>query len=121
MNKIFYNVHKKSLKDFAKSGIMDRKSGLTALLGSFCMKDLSLLVWLTQLGLSVAFPLAGCILLAVWLHNRHGWGLWVVWAGIALGLILAIDGFRQSLKSLERLTRNKKGKEPPPVSFNDHD
>lgn len=85
------------------------------------MKDLSLLVWLTQLGLSVAFPLAGCVLLAVWLHHRCGWGVWVIWAGILLGLILAIDGLRQSLKTLERLTRNKKDREPPPVSFNEHD
>ena len=30
------------------------------------MKDLPLLVWLTQLGLSVAAPLAGFVLLAVW-------------------------------------------------------
>ena len=36
------------------------------------MKDLSLLVWLTQLGLSVAVPLAGFILLAVWLRSRFG-------------------------------------------------
>ena len=85
------------------------------------MKDLSLLVWLTQLGFSVAFPLAGCVLLAVWLHNRHGWGVWVIWVGIVLGLIFAIDGLRQSLKALERLTRNKKDQEPPTVCFNDHD
>lgn len=85
------------------------------------MKDLSLLVWLTQLGFSVAFPLAGCVLLAVWLHNRHGWGVWVIWVGIVLGLIFAIDGLRQSLKALERLTRNKKDQEPPAVCFNDHD
>ena len=29
------------------------------------MKNLSLLVWLTQLGISVAVPLAGFVLLAV--------------------------------------------------------
>ena len=44
------------------------------------MKDLSLLIWLTQLGFSVAFPLAGFILLGVWLHDRFGWGQWVIWA-----------------------------------------
>ena len=85
------------------------------------MKDLSLLVWLTQLGLSVAFPLAGFVLLAVWLHNSCGWGVWVLWAGIGLGLICAIDGLRTSLKAIERLTRKPKDAAPPPVSFNDHD
>ena len=34
------------------------------------MKELNLLVWLTQLGISVAGPLAGFILLAVWLRQR---------------------------------------------------
>lgn len=85
------------------------------------MKDLSLLVWLTQLGLSVAFPLAGFILLALWLHNRWGWGIWVIWVGIGLGLICAIDGLRVSLKAMERLSRKPKNDVPPPVSFNDHD
>lgn len=85
------------------------------------MKDLSLLVWLTQLGLSVAFPLAGFVLLAVWLHNDRGWGSWVIWAGLILGLICAAVGFRDSLKAMELMSRDKKSKDDPPVSFNDHD
>lgn len=85
------------------------------------MKDLSLLVWLTQLGLSVAFPLAGFILLALWLQERFGWGTWTLWAGIILGIICAIDGFRNSLKAMAQLSKNKKEQEIPPVSFNDHD
>ena len=84
------------------------------------MKDLSLLVWLTQLGLSVALPLAGYVLLGVWLYTGCGWGVWTVWAGIGLGLICAIDGFRSSLKAMERLSRKPKEDVPPPVSFNDH-
>lgn len=84
------------------------------------MKDISLLVWLAQLGFSVAFPLAGFILLAVWLRDRWGWGDWVLWAGIALGIICAIDGFRSSVRAMSRLAKDKK-KDPPPVSFNDHD
>lgn len=84
------------------------------------MKNLNLLVWLTQLGLSVALPLLGFILLAVWLHGSCGWGGWVIWVGIVLGIVLAIDGLRVSLKTMERMSR---GKEPPetPVSFNEHD
>ncbi len=83
------------------------------------MKDLHLLVWLTQLGFSVAFPLAGFVLLAVWLHNHLGWGVWVIWTGLILGLICAVQGFRDSLKIMEQLSKDKK-KEDPPVSFNDH-
>ena len=84
------------------------------------MKDLSLLVWLTQLGLSVAFPLAGFVLLAVWLRSALGWGDWVLWAGLVLGLSGAVSGFRHSLKAMELLSRNKKDDAPPPVSFNEH-
>lgn len=85
------------------------------------MKELSLLVWLTQLGLSVAFPLAGFILLAVWLQRSLGWGDWVIWAGLILGLSGAVSGFRHSLKAMELLSRDKKKpKDPPPVSFNEH-
>ncbi len=85
------------------------------------MKDLSLLVWITQLGLSVALPPVGFVLLAKWLQGRFGWGQWVMWAGIALGLIGAIDGLIYNLKVLSRLTKNKSKEDLPPVSFNDHD
>lgn len=84
------------------------------------MKDLNLLVWLTQLGLSVAVPLAGFILLAVWLKNSFGWGQWVIWVGIVCGLYSALHGLVQSLKVLSRASEQKDDT-PPPVGFNDHD
>lgn len=84
------------------------------------MKDLTLLVWLTQLGLSVALPPVGFILLAVWLRNQFGWGIWVIWVAIVLGLYCAVTGFLSCLKTLKQLTDDRK-KDPPPVSFNEHD
>lgn len=83
------------------------------------MKNLSLLVWLTQLGLSVALPLGGFVLLAVWLHQRFNWGVWVIVVGVVLGVICAVDGLRSSLKAMEKIAGEKKEDEPP-VSFNDH-
>lgn len=85
------------------------------------MKELTLLTWLTQLGLSVVLPLVGFIFLALWLRNQFGLGDWVLWAGIVLGLVSALDGLRQSLKLLTQLTQKKSGDNPPPVSYNDHD
>lgn len=85
------------------------------------MKDLTALIWVTQLALSVISPLVGFVLLAVWLHNRWGWGVWVIWAGAALGFLLAVDGLRNSLKLMSRLSKDKKDQECPPVSFNEHD
>ena len=84
------------------------------------MKNLSLLVWLTQLGLSVVFPLAGFTLIAVWLRLKFDLGIWVIIVGIILGLICAVNGFINSLKILNRLSKDKKDKKPP-LSFNDHD
>ena len=84
------------------------------------MKDLQLLVWLTQLGLSVAVPPAICILLARWLQSSYGWGGWVLWVGIGLGVVLALDGLRVSLLTLKRLSEPKDKTSPPPA-FNDHD
>lgn len=86
------------------------------------MKDLSLLIWLSQLGFSVAFPLAGFILLAVWLRDDQGWGSWVLWVGIILGVICAFQGLRSAIRSMELLSKSKKQKDdqPPPVGFNDH-
>ena len=83
------------------------------------MKNLHLLTWLTQLGLSTAVPLAGFVVLAVWLRNRYDLGLWVVFVGIGLGLFCAIDGFVRNLKALEQLSKEEK--KDPPVSFGEHD
>lgn len=84
------------------------------------MKNVSMLVWLTQLGLSVAVPPVMFILLGVWLRNSCGWGAWVIWASIALGLYCAVTGFLSALRTMERLSADKK-KEKPPVAFNDHE
>ena len=83
------------------------------------MKDVNLLIWLTQLGLTVAVPPAMFILLAVWLRNTWGWGSWVIWVAVVLGLYCAITGLVSTLKALSRMTDNKK--EPSGVSFNEHD
>ena len=85
------------------------------------MKDISLIVWLTQLGISVVAPLGCSALLSVWLRNRFELGQWVIWVGVAFGTVCAIDGLRSSLKLMARLSKRKKDPEPPPVSFNDHD
>ncbi len=85
------------------------------------MKDINLFVWLTQLGISTAVPLAGFVLLGVWLHQSQGWGLWVIFVGVALGLFSAISGFINTLNTLHRMTEDGKKTAQPPVSFNEHD
>lgn len=84
------------------------------------MKDVNLLIWLAQLGISVAAPLGGFIWLGIWLRQRFDLGIWVVLAGIFVGIVCAFDGLRVSLKAMERMSKEK-NEEPPPVSFNDHE
>lgn len=83
------------------------------------MKNLSLIVWLTQLGISVAVPLGGFVWLAVWLRQRFALGVWVIIVGVILGIVGAADGLRTSLKAMERMAKDKKEDEPP-IFFNDH-
>ena len=85
------------------------------------MKELTLLTWLTQLGMSVALPLIGFPVLGLWLQNQFGWGRWVFWVALCLGLYTAFDGLRSSLKSMERLSRKEKKDKPTAVSFSEHD
>ncbi len=87
------------------------------------MKGLNMLVWLTQLGMSVAMPLGGFTLLGLWLRERFDLGVWVILAGCAVGFISAMDGLRYSLKAMEQMDKASSGKkqEPPSVSFNDHE
>lgn len=76
------------------------------------MKELNMLVWLTQLGLSVALPLAGFTWLGVWLRGRFALGNWVVVVGLVIGLICAVDGFRSSLRIMEQIDRQRSQKKP---------
>ena len=85
------------------------------------MKELNLLVWVTQLGISVAAPLACFVLLGKWLHESCGWGQWAVVAGILLGIFSAFSGFLRTLRILGAMSGNKKKDEPPPLSFNNHE
>ena len=85
------------------------------------MKEFRLLIWLTQLGLSVALPLAGFVFLGVWLYSSKGWGVWTIFAGLILGFSFAIQGFRDSMKAMELMSGQKKKQDPPPISFNHHD
>lgn len=84
------------------------------------MKNLKMLVWLTQLGLSVALPPLGFVLLSVWLRDSFHWGNWVIWIGLVLGGIFAVDGLRISLKTMEKMSAEETDSETD-VSFDDHE
>lgn len=84
------------------------------------MKDLQMLVWLTQVGISVAAPLAAFVFCAVWLREQFGLGVWIIWVGLALGAVCAFSGFRQCLQLMDQMANRKNKNEEPPVGFNEH-
>jgi len=83
------------------------------------MKNIGMILWITQLGLSVAVSPVLLILLAVWLRDSCGWGAWVIWVGVLLGIYCAVQGLRSSLKTMQRQAADESEKKPP-VSFNEH-
>lgn len=84
------------------------------------MKNLSLLVFLSQLGLGVVLPLCGFVLLGVWLRQLLDIGVWIVILFAVLGAVIAFQSLRSTLKSMERLAKEKKD-EQPPLAYNEHD
>lgn len=85
------------------------------------MKTTRMLIWFTQLGISVVSPLVIFLLGSIWLRDHFQWGSWVVVLGILLGIYSAVSGFRQILTAMRREAEKEDRKESePPVSFNDH-
>lgn len=84
------------------------------------VKDMKLLIWITQLGISVAAPLGGFVLLAVWLRDRFAWGNWVVIVGAVLGAVFAAEGLLSSIRAMKRMEGKKESRDPG-VSFNEHE
>lgn len=79
-----------------------------------------MLVWITQLGLTVAAPLAGFTLVGVWIQNHFQTGKWVIVLFCAIGFISAVNGFRSTLRMLSDM-EGRKDDPKPPVSFNQHE
>lgn len=114
-----------TISDRTKRRDKDDRIKRKALQDGAAMKEINMLVWITQLGVSVAAPLGGFTLLGLWLRERFGLGLWAMLLCVALGMIGAVSGLRQSLKIMEQMdrqsSRKDKKKETPPVSFNEHE
>ena len=84
------------------------------------MKLLNLLMWVTQFGLSILFPLCFFLLLAVWLKQKFALGMWIIVVLGILGLLITISTVRANLKAMCKAADEAASREPPPLSFNDH-
>ena len=84
------------------------------------MKLLNLLMWVTQFGLSILFPLCFFLLLAVWLKQKFQLGMWIIVVLGILGVLITISTVRANLKALRKAADEAASQTPPPMAFNDH-
>ena len=84
------------------------------------MKFLNLLMWVTQFGLSILFPLCFFLLLAVWLQNKYGLGMWIIVVCGILGTLITISTVRANLRSLRKAAEEAAPQDKPPMAFNAH-
>lgn len=85
------------------------------------MNFLSLLLWVTQFGLSVLFPLCFFLWLAVRLQQRYGLGGGIVLILGAIGLLTSVSTAKSCIRALRKDAEKAGKQEKPPVGFNEHD
>ena len=87
------------------------------------MKFLSLIMWVSQFGVSLVFPLCLFMWLGYWLMNKFGLGGWVMVICGVIGFLTTISTVKSCWKSMAKLAEEASGRDPnapPPVAFDDH-
>ena len=84
------------------------------------MKILSMILWVTQFGLSILFPFCMFLYLGFWLQTRFGLGGWVMAVCGIIGFLTSISTAKSCLKSLLKARDEVSPPKKPPVAFNDH-
>ena len=85
------------------------------------MKYLSLVLWVTQFGLSAVVPLCLCLCLGTWLRDifQLGWWALLLW-GIS-GLLISVRTVVSCLHAMRKEAESLGTKKETGVSFNDHE
>lgn len=85
------------------------------------MKWWSLMMWVTQFGLSALFPLCAFLLIGAWLQNKFGLSPWFsVLFGI-LGLLTSISTVRTCYRSMRKDADAASEEQEKIPAYNDHD
>ena len=84
------------------------------------MKILSLILWVSQFGLSVLFPFCLFLYLGYLVQNRFDLGLWVMLLFGVIGFMTSISTAISCVRSLLKARDEAGSQEKPPISFNDH-
>lgn len=84
------------------------------------MKLLNLLLWVTQFGFSILFPLCFFLLLASWLQAKFGLGMWIFAVCGIVGILTTISTVKSCLRSLLKAAEEVSPHHEPPIGFNEH-
>lgn len=85
------------------------------------MRWWTLILWVTQFGLSALFPLCFFLLIGAWLQNAYDLGGWVYLLCGIVGLLTSIRTVRSCYRSMRKdADAACEGEQKTPV-FNDHD
>lgn len=84
------------------------------------MKILSLILWVSQFGLSVLFPLCLFLYLGYRVQNRFDLGFWIMAVFGVIGFMTSVSTAKSCIRSLLKARDEAASQDKPPVSFNDH-
>ena len=84
------------------------------------MKFLTLILWVSQFGLSLVFPTLSLLWLGFWLHNRFGLGVWIVLLCGVIGFLTSVSTAKSCWRAMQKEAFGDSGKDEPPVAFNSH-
>lgn len=85
------------------------------------MKLLNLLLWVTQFGFSILFPICFFLLLATWLQDKFGFGMWIIAVCGIIGLLTSVSTVRSCLAAIRKAADEVSSGKEPPIAFNNHD
>lgn len=86
------------------------------------MKFLSLIMWVTQFGVSLVFPTLVFLWLGFWLQGKFGFGVWIVFLCGVIGFLTSISTAKSCWHSMLKAAKEcgSQDEHEPPVAFNDH-
>lgn len=85
------------------------------------MKFLSLIMWVTQFGVSLVFPMLVFLWLGVWLQDKYGFGVWIILLCGVIGFLTSVSTAKSCWRSMQKEAFGTGDQdEPPTVAFNNH-
>lgn len=84
------------------------------------MKFLSLIVWVTQFGISLVFPTLVFLWLGLWLQNKFGLGVWIVLLCGVVGFLTSVTTAKSCWSAMQKEAFGRDSEDEPPVAFNSH-